>query len=151
MEYSKSAGGAWVDIDKLSDGKKVKLVSECAKQESRFKDDNGDAKTENVAKVRVQGDQQTYNMRLNWTTIFGLVDAFGKESKEWIEKVLTVKTVDALVGDKMRTVVYLIPEGFELAKNEEKKLVIRKIGVAAAQENAIDYPADDPNPDDIPF
>jgi hypothetical protein len=127
-------------------------VSECTKQESRFKNKDGEAKTENVAKVRLQGDQATYNIRLNWTTVFGLVDAFGKESKEWIDKVLTVKTVEALVGDTMRTIVYLIPEGFELAKNEEKKLVIRKVGGAVAgKEDVIEYPAEDINPDDIPF
>jgi hypothetical protein len=153
MEYNKGTGGAWVDADKLSDGVKVKQVSECIKQESRFKNKDGEPKTENVAKVRVQGDQQTYNMRLNWTTVYGLIDAFGKESKEWIEKVLTVKMLDALVGDKMQTIIYLIPEGFELGKNEDKKMEIRKIGGAGdvVPEDKIDYPTEDINPDDIPF
>jgi hypothetical protein len=150
MEYNKGQGGAWVDVEKLKDGGKVKLVSECTKQESRFKNKDGEPKTENVAKVRVQGDQQTYNMRLNWATVFGLVDAFGKESKEWIDKVLTVKLVEALVGDTMRTIVYLIPEGFELAKNEEKKLEIRKIGGTPEKEDVIEYP-EGPEPEDIPF
>jgi hypothetical protein len=76
MEYNKGTDGAWVDAEKLADGVKVKLVSECTKQESRCKNKDGEAKTENVAKVRVQGDQQTYNMRLNWTTVYGLIDAF---------------------------------------------------------------------------
>jgi hypothetical protein len=153
MEYSKSAGGAWVDAEKLKDGGKVALVSECAKQESRFKNKDGEPKTENVAKVRVQGDQQTYNMRLNWTTVYGLIDAFGKESKEWIGKVLTVKMLDALVGDKMQTIIYLIPEGFELGKNEDKKMEIRKIGGKedVVPEDKIDYPQEDINVDDIPW
>src|SRR4051812_17433583 len=124
MEYSKGGGGAWVPAEKMVNGAKVKLVSECVKQESRFKNKEGEPKTENVAKVRVQGDEQTYNVRLNWATVFGLVDAFGKESKEWIDKVLTVKVVRALVGDTMRNIVYLIPEGFELGENEEQKLEI---------------------------
>ena len=153
MEYSKSAGGAWVDADKLTDGKKVALVSECSKQESRFKGKDGEPKTENVAKVRVQGDDQTYNIRLNWTTVYGLIDAFGKESKEWIGKVLSVKKVDALVGDTMREIIYLIPEGFELAKNSDKKLEIRKIGGKddVVPEEKIDYPQEDINVDDIPW
>lgn len=140
-EYNKSVGGAWLDADTLSDGVKIKLVSECVKQESRFKDRDGNVKTENVAKVRVQGKEDTVNMRLNWTTIYGLIDAFGKESKDWIDKVLTVKTVDAMVGDTMRTIVYLIPEGFELGKTADKKLEIRKIGgTAPVKEDVIEYP-----------
>lgn len=55
MEYNKGGGGAWVPADKLINGLKVKLVSECVKQESHFKNKDGEPKTENVAKVRLQG------------------------------------------------------------------------------------------------
>jgi hypothetical protein len=152
MEYNKGGGGAWVPGEKLVNGLKVKLVSECVKQESRFKNKDGDPKTENVAKVRLQGDEQTYNIRLNWATVFGLVDAFGKESKEWIGKVLTVKVVRALVGDTMRNIVYLIPEGFELGENSEQKLEIRKIGdKEVVSEEKVEYPQEDINVDDIPL
>jgi hypothetical protein len=73
-----------------------------------------------------------------------LIDAFGKESKEWIDKVLTTKTVDASVGGTIRTIVYLVPEGFELAKNEEKKLILRRIGAPAdvPPDDAIEYPTE---------
>lgn len=126
MEYTKSAGGKWANADEIQDGIKAKILTECVKQESRFKDAEGNAKTENVAKVRFAGAEEAVNMRLNWTTIYGLIDAFGNDSKNWMGHTLSVKTIDAMVGDTMRTIVYLIPEGFELAKNEEKKLVIRK-------------------------
>lgn len=140
--YQKSVGGAWLDADKhLKDGVRVKLVSECEKQQSRFKDPKtGEFKMENVAKVRVEGVEDALNARLNWATIYGLIDAFGSESKEWVNKPLTAKLVDAMVGDTMRTIIYLIPEGFELTKNKDKKLVITKMGA---------YP--DEESDDIPF
>ena len=66
---------------------------------------------------------------------------------------LTVKTVDALVGDTMRTIVYLIADGFELAKNEEKKLVIRKIGGPATKEEEVILrsPQEDINVENIPL
>jgi hypothetical protein len=151
MQYNKSVGGAWLDADSLADGTKVKIVSECIKQESRFKGKDGEPKTENIAKVRTKGKEEAVNMRPNWTTIYGLIDAFGSDSKDWIDQVLTVRTVEALVGNTMRTIVYLIPEGFELGKNADKKLEIRKVGGSAAKEDVVDYPQEDINPDDIPF
>lgn len=126
-KYEKSIGGAWFNADEVQSGTKAKLVSEVEKKESRFKDAEGNVKTENVGKLRVQGAEEAVNVRLNWTSIYGLIDAYGDDSKDWIGKVLTIKTLDAMVGDTMRTIVYLVPEGFELAKNEEKKMVIRKI------------------------
>lgn len=154
-EYSKSLGGAWVDADKIIDGSKVKIVSECEKRESNFKDKEGNAKVENVAKVRFQGDTDSKNMRINWATIYGLIDAFGTDSKLWVNHVLTARTMDAMVGDTMRTIVYLVADGFELAKNEEKKLVIRKIGGATTLSPEVlpEYPTEeqDINPDEIPF
>jgi hypothetical protein len=124
MEYTKSLGGAWLDADKVVDGSKVKILNETVKRDSQFKDDEGNAKTKNVAKVQFAGQQQV-NMRLNWTTIYGLIDAFGNDSKNWIGKPLTAQVKEAVVGDKVRTIIYLIADGFELVKNDEKKLEIR--------------------------
>ena len=147
-EYTKSVGGAWLDADKIQSGAKVKIVNECEKQTSGFKDPKtGEFKIQNVAKVRVQGDEEAVNMRFNWTTIYGLIDAFGTDSKDWIGHVLTARTVDAMVGDTMRTIVYLVPEGFELAKNSEKKLEIRKVGGVVETPDSTETI----NPEDIPF
>ena len=55
MEYNKGTLGGWVDLDSVSTGDKVKIVSECTNQESRFKYKEGNAKTENIEKVRFQG------------------------------------------------------------------------------------------------
>lgn len=148
MEYNKGVGGDWVKADDIVDGSKVRIVNEVTKQDSKFKDPkSGELKTENVGKVRFQGAEAALNFRFNWTTIYGLIDAFGKDSKAWIGQTLTARTKEALVGDTVRTVVYLVPEGFELAKNEEKKLEIRKIG----NVEPTSYPADDIDPADIPF
>jgi hypothetical protein len=153
VEYSKSLGGAWLDAKTVQNGTKVKIVSETTKRDSSFKDKDGNAKTENVAKVQVQGATEPVNMRLNWTTIYGLIDAFGNESKTWMGKVLTVSKVRALVGDTMRDIIYLIPEGFELGENSENKLEIRKVGVAPTPDGVpdIEYPEDEIDPKEIPF
>ena len=96
--------------------------------------------------------------------IGALRDAFGPDSKDWIGKVLTVRVKDATTGQS----AYLLPEGFELYRNEEKRWAIRKVGSEAAQPEAKDdvqeHPSDGPtrayptpgvdgeiNPEDIPF
>lgn len=153
MEYNKSLGGAWLDADTVVDGSKVKILNEVVKRDSSFKDDEGNAKTENVGKVQFAG-KEPLNMRFNWTTIYGLIDALGKDSKAWIGHELTARVKEAVVGDKLRTIVYLVADGFELVKNEEKKLEIRRVeGATVApvievveEEPVIDYGQDDLEP-----
>jgi hypothetical protein len=145
MEYTKSVGGAWLDADSLTSGVKIKITSECVRQDSKFKDKEGNTKTENIAKVRVQGADAEVNMRINWASIYALMDAFGTDSKNWVGKVLTAKTLEAMVGDSMRTIVYLIPEGFELAKID-KKMIIRKVG-----EPTVDVGDEGEDLSDLPF
>jgi len=47
-----------VDAEKLNNGQKAKLVSEVVKQESQFKDKDGNAKTENIGSFALQGDDR---------------------------------------------------------------------------------------------
>ncbi len=126
MKYSKDIGGAWLDTKTVADGTTVKIVAETVRQESSFKDKEGNPKTENITKVQVNGDKESVNMRLNWTTIGGLIEAFGEESTDWMGNALTIKKIRSLVGDTMRDIIYLIPEGFELGENDESKLEIRR-------------------------
>lgn len=146
MEYTKSIGGAWLDADSVVDGSKVKIINEVVKRDSPFKDDEGNQKTENVGKVQI-GDKEPVNMRFNWTTIYGLMDAFGKDTKEWVGQTVTARVKEAVVGDKVRTIIYLVADGFELVKNEDKKLEIRKI--APTPSGLPDE--DDIEPSEIPF
>lgn len=123
MEYSTTTG-AWLKVEDNLNGKKVKLINECVMVESRFKDDKtGEPKTENQVKVQVEGAAEPVNARLNWTTVNGLKEAFGRESKGWIGHALTAMVKDATTGQSL----YLIPEGSELYRNEEKRWAIRKV------------------------
>ena len=154
MEYTKSVGGNWLTADDLKEGDQVKLVTESKMQDGKYKYPDGNPKKENIVKARLKGAEESKNFRLNWATINGLMDAFGPESKGWVGKVLTVNLLKAMVGDTMRTIVYLIPEGFELKENAEKKVeIINKDGKtadlnAAPKEAGMD---EEINPDDIPF
>jgi hypothetical protein len=138
------------------EGKKVKLVNECVLVESRFKAEDGSPKQENQVKLRVQGVDGVMNARLNWTTVYALIEAFGRESKLWIGHTLTAKVKDATTGQSL----YLIPEGFELVRDPEtKRWTIRKIADVVPEpepvndpaEPEIKYPEEDIDPADIPW
>jgi len=123
MEY-RTTTGAWLDVNDALDGKMIKFVNECVQTPSdKFTDANGDPKTTNLVKVEVVGMDGVFNMRPNWTSIGAMKDAFGTDSMGWIGKPVMAKVKDATTGQS----VYLIPDGFELYRNEEKRWAIRQV------------------------
>ena len=148
MEYNTT--GAFYKTENVKDGQKVKLTGECVKAESRFKDEEGNAKTENQVKARFQGHDSDVSLRLNWTTVYGLAEAFGKESKDWIGRTLTAMVKDATTGQSL----YLIPEGSELVRDENKRWTIKR-GAETTSDGkempSFDKLPEDINPEDIPF
>jgi hypothetical protein len=131
-KYTKTIGGAWARGADITQGTKAKIVSETVHSESQFKDKNGAPKMQDVAKVRFEGKEEAMNVNLNRATIYGLIDAFGEESKEWIGKVLTVHTEKVVVGGKRVTALYLVPEGFEVKENSEGYVEIVRTGDSPA-------------------
>jgi hypothetical protein len=138
-DYSKvTRSGAWVKAADLKEGQVAKIVDECQPIESQFLDDKGNKKTQDVCKVRYDGVADPLNTNLNRATIKGLVDAFGKDSMQWINKPLAVHTEKISVAGKRVTALYLVPEGYEVAENEEGFVEVRKSGAPA--KSGPDYP-----------
>lgn len=149
MDYSKAArGGAWAKAAELTEEQKAKIVDECAPIESQFTDDKGNKKMQDVCKVRFEGVADPLNVNLNRATIKGLVEAFGKDSKEWIGHVLTVHTEKVAVAGKRVTALYLVPEGFEVGEDEQGYVVIVRKGEAPS---APAETTEEVSEDDIPF
>lgn len=151
MKYTKQEGirGAWLEKTMELNDKKAKLVSETKPVEGQYGN-------QDVAKIIVQGDKETKNVGLNKPTINGLIEAFGDDSNNWTNKVLTIRTEKMIVSGKRVIGFYLIPEGFELTEDAGGYLVITRIGKAEdkkeeKEEKVVEYPEDDINPDDIPF
>lgn len=143
MDYSKvTRGGAWAKASELKAGIKAKILDECAPIESQYLDDKGNKKMQDVCKVRFEGHQDPLNVSLNRATIKGLVEAFGKDSNEWIGKVLTVHTEKIAVAGKRVTAMYLVPEGFEVGENDEGYVEIVRVGEkkVAAPKGDIEMP-----------
>lgn len=108
-----SLGGTWAKASELKTGTRAKIVSETNPVPSSFMDKNGNPKTQDVAKVKFEGQSEPLNVSLNRATINGLVDAFGEDSAGWQNHVLTVETEKMRVAGKNVTGLYLIPEGYK--------------------------------------
>lgn len=143
-----TASGAWAKADDLRSGMKAKIVSETRPQESSFLDKNGNAKTQDVAKVRFEGIDEQLNVSLNRATINGLIQAFGEDSIQWQNHPLNVETEKIRVAGKAVTALYLIPEGFKRTDDENGYAVIVKIGTTDDEQTQSN---NEINPEDIPF
>jgi len=149
MKYTKSGStsGAWVKVADLVKGQKAKIVSETTAQPSSFTDRNGNPKTQDVAKVRFEGQNEAVNVSLNRATINALIDAFGDDSVGWQGHYLTCEIEKVRVGGIMRLVLYLVPEGYEKVDDANGYAVIQR---KAIQQAAVST-GDDVELEDIPF
>lgn len=168
-EPQSGVSGKWIKADELPKGIKAKIKTEAKPEPSRYTNKDGSMKMQDVCKVLIQGSMEPVNASLNKATIHALIEAFGKDSKEWIDKVLTVETMRMLVSGKMTTAVFFLPEGYELGQDDGGYMVVRKIGsgqtsgltqeakdtIKAARDAEIAFNSLDQeeviNPDDIPF
>ena len=144
-------GGTWVKGTEVTSGTKCKLVSETNPQPSSFTNKDGTPKAQDVAKIRFENNPEPKNISLNRATIGGLVDAFGEDSKNWINKYLTAVTEKMVVGGKRVTALYLLPEGYELKEDENGYMVIVNLKKETVQVAPTDEPNDEINPEEIPF
>lgn len=138
---SSGVSGKWIDKKSLKTGDKAKIKSEATEQPSQ------QGGTQLVAKMLVQGQTEALNVAINKPSKNALIRAFGNDTNGWIDKTLTVQVETAIVSGKRGIAMYLIPEGYEMKEDSGGYLVIGKIGAKATD----DYPANEINPDDIPF
>lgn len=129
MEYAKNVAmsGSWVKGSDVKSGIKAKLVSETVRTESQFKNEDGTAKLQDVAKIRFEDKDEIMNIAINRATLNGLIDAYGTESKNWIGKYLTTQTEKMVVGGKRVTALYLVPEGYEVREDDGGYMIIAPI------------------------
>lgn len=151
MQYNKSnpVSGKWFKAADFEEGTLVKLISETKPTESQFKDERtGQNKIQDVAKIVVKGNSEAMNIALNRATIDGLVDAFGEDSKSWMNQVLTMEKEKVIVGGKRVNVPYLIPEGYEKVEDETGFMHIVRKGkraeVAPEEINLDEEPGTEP-------
>lgn len=152
MKYQAQStiSGGWVDKSTLRNGQRAKVVSEAQPIPSSFVDTKGNPTMQDVAKVQFEGQKESVNCNLNKPTVNALIQAFGEDSKDWMGHYLTVEVEKVRVAGKAVTALYLIPEDFEKADDDQGYAIIRRKSVEAPEIPVIGE--DEPiNPSDLPF
>lgn len=145
--YKQSSGikGDWVKTNELTNGMLIKLVTET-------KPSQGEYGEQNVAQCKIKGFNDVKNIRINKTSIGGLIQAFGEDSNGWIDKALTVNVEKALVAGKRVTILYLVPEGFELKEDGNGYMVIVPSGTVPTIKQGEEIPVFEEEKDmNLPF
>ncbi len=151
MKVSKSSGGgAWLDKKKLQNGDMIKILTDAVEVE------NQQGGTQLVAKVKVKGMDGDFNCGINGASKNAFIEAYGDDTADWVDKVVTVNVEKTVVAGKRGIALYLIPGGFEVSEDRAGYVQITPIGSANAkkddtEESQEEYSGPDINPDDIPF
>lgn len=154
IEKSSSVFGKWLDKKALVNGDVIKIVSEASEQPNR----QGDG-TQLVVKVLVKGkSKEPENFSINTQSRNALIDAFGKDTKEWVDKVLNIAVEKVIVAGKRGIAVYLIPEGMVMKENADGFVYVGhpesesgKVKESKGGSEPVDYPEEEINAEDIPF
>lgn len=154
-KYQRPSGvrGKWVRGSEVISGTRCKLVSETTPTPSQFKNKDGSVKMQDVARIRFENNDEPMNININMASIGALVEAFGEDSKDWINKYLTAVTEKMIVGGKRVTGVYLIPDGYELKDGLDGYMQVSKIGEEPTTEPEVINLDEEPGQDEslIPF
>lgn len=139
--------GKWVPKAELKDVKRARIITETNPEPSRFLNDDGTPKTQDVCKVQFEGMPEAYKVGLSQIVINALIEAFGEDSKDWMGKTLNVETEKTRVAGKAGIALYLIPDGFMKSDNDEGYAQITKVGGRTEET-----PEEETRPDiDLPF
>lgn len=130
--------GSFIDKKVLIEGDFAKLASEAIEEEGKFG-------PQIVAKMKVKGRGEG-KFSINPPTVNALIEAFGQESSNWMDKVLTIHIEKVRSAGRQGLSVYLIPEGFDFWDDEKGYLVIGK-----KEDKAVEESHPEISPDDIPF
>jgi hypothetical protein len=102
MKVTKDAGG-WLKADETKTGELLRIMQV---EEVEKKDFNGEDKLVIQLTVRTGGDE-VRKLDLNSTSKNNVIDAYGDETDEWIDKHIRVEIVNQKVGKDFKDVLYV--------------------------------------------
>ena len=134
---------AGVDI---KDQDRLKIVDAGQVTSSGYMNEDGTPKQQYVFKILTQSKQE-FNVAFNRTSRNTLGKGYGTETEDWKGKVVKAFVVKQMVGDGLKNVLYLAPDGWQMT--DEGDFVDPKAEIIATsapeyEESAIDYPESDP-------
>ena len=126
-QVQSKVSGQWAKGEALMDSKKAMIVTECLPIPSQFQNKDGSVKMQDVAKVKFEGVNEPLNLSFNRASIGAMVEAFGSDSKKWVNQVVKVEVEQMRVAGKKVFAIYLIPDGFVKTDNEDGYAVISRV------------------------
>lgn len=119
IDSNNGVEGKWAKAGKdIKDGDRLKLLTAGQITESGFKDDDGTPKQQYVFKILTK-EREEFNVAFNRTSRNTLARGFGQESEDWVGKVVTCFVVKQMVGDGLKNVLYLAPDGWIMTEDGE--------------------------------
>src|SRR4051812_15459559 len=109
IHISSGVGGQWLDKKELKSGDLAKLKTEATWVEGQ----NG---KQLVAKIRVKGQTEDKNVAINKPTQMALASAFGNDTLNWVDKLLTVQVETGIFAGNRGVMLNLVPEGYVVAE-----------------------------------
>lgn len=152
--------GKWAKAGKdIKDGDRIKIKDAGQVAPSGYKDEDGNTKNQYVFKVMTQGKEE-FNIAFNRTSRNTLGRGFGSETEDWVGKIVKCFVVKQMIGDGLKNVLYLAPDGWIMSEDgeflnpeedTESTRSTAKPKVATKETGEYDYPADTVNVSDMPF
>lgn len=145
-----TAGGQWIDKKELKNGDVIKLVTEA-------KEFEGQKGKQVVAKARLKGsDEEAKNVGINRQSMSALIEAFGEDSVNWMNQLLTLNVEKTVIAGKRSIILYLIPEGFEVTEDSGGYLQVTRKGfdkdIQLTPVENMDFGSEEAvNDSDVPF
>lgn len=134
IEKKTSIEGKWAKVgEAFKDGDRIKILN------AGTIDSTGQWGPKHVFKI-MNLKKEEYNLTVNRTSLNNLAEEFGEDTENWAGKVVNVYVIRQMVGDGLKNVVYLAPEGWTM--DEEGHF---------SGPNKISEPKEEISPDDIPF
>lgn len=111
--------GKWGKPGKeIKDGARMKLMDAGQITESGFKDKDGNPTKQYVFKVMLTSKEE-YNINMNRTSRNTLSRGLGSETEDWVGKVIKAFVVRQMIGDGLKNVLYLAPDGWIMTDDGE--------------------------------
>lgn len=138
IQLDTSVSGDWAKAEKdIRDGDRIKIVDAGQIQEGKFGE-------QYIFKIMTK-DKKEFNLAFNRTSRNTLGRGFGTDTEDWKGKVVKTFVVRQMVGDGLKYVLYLAPDGWIMTDDGEF------MAEGASEPEPEELPTKEISPDDIPF
>ncbi len=148
LEIETVIEGKWGKAGKeIKDGDRMKMLDAGQISDSGFKDKDGNPTKQYIFKIMLTSKEE-YNINMNRTSRNTLSRGFGTETEDWIGKVVKAFVVRQMIGDGLKNVLYLAPDGWIMTDDGE---FVPELDESQSIDAALDKHSKEITKEDSPF